>query len=176
MPIPRTVPAAKGPWNRWLRSIAAAVIVGVSFVAGWMTHRTRLESRPEPLLVRDSEMAPVPRASEPSDVGDVATQGAGFAEDRVPRRVAAARMVRTVGLIRFGPESLAGGGAGTGWARDHGGLASGATAAGLGVRRGRPAHPGVSSRAAATILHDRAGRRTAHGHSGRSCSDSVHRK
>ncbi len=105
MPIPRTAPAAKGRRNRWLRSIAAAVIVGLSFVAGWMTHGTRLDSRPEPLLVRDSKVTPVPRPSEPSDVEDVVTQSAGFPEDRAPRRVAAARMVRTVGLIRFGPES-----------------------------------------------------------------------
>ena len=71
MPIPRSVTAAKRPRNSWLRSIAAAVIVGLSFVAGWMTHRTRLESRSQPLLVRGSEGTPEPRPSEPSDVGDV---------------------------------------------------------------------------------------------------------
>jgi hypothetical protein len=103
--LPRSGPAAKRAGNRWLRAAAAAVVTGVSFVAGWLTHGTRVEPPPQALLVRDSDGFPFPSASEPSEVGDASTQSARAEEDRASESSEPPRIVRTVGMIRFGPES-----------------------------------------------------------------------
>ncbi len=90
---------------RWLRTVAAAVVVGAAFAIGWLGHGTRMGSPAQDSLVRGSGLAQRSPMNEPSGSEHALPADDSPAEDRVSPSSDPNQMFRTVGTIRFGPES-----------------------------------------------------------------------
>ncbi len=90
--------------HRWLRAAAAAVIVGVSFGFGWITHGTRSISPRRDSLVHDTHSSHLPPTNEVSGSASAGATNDPAQEDRVLPEGESAPMVRAVATFRFGPE------------------------------------------------------------------------
>ena len=88
----------------WLRGVAAAVIVGISFGAGWMSHPAQVGSPRQDSLARGSAGTPLPQLSEGGPSGRASATSSAAEEERGLPPAEPSEAIRTVATIRFGPE------------------------------------------------------------------------
>jgi hypothetical protein len=91
--------------HRWLRTVAAAAVVGAAFAIGWLGHGTRMGLPARDVLVRGSGLAQRSPMSEPSGSEHALPADDSPADDRTYAPGDPIQTIRAVGTIRFGPES-----------------------------------------------------------------------
>jgi hypothetical protein len=103
--IPLRLASARRGHHRWLRTVAAAAVVGAAFAIGWLGHGARMGLPAQDSLVRGSALAQRSPMSELSGSERALPADDSPALDRVSLAGDPDRMIRSVGTIRFGPES-----------------------------------------------------------------------